>query len=1118
MQQNFTQKNLGHFCTRIIALALILSASTQFSFAQENPAKANKMTAVQKAQQRSKALQTLKANPTSNNDAGVITKAATEINNPAATCTTFTYSVVAGDPPSSVRSFRDGIVKTCAAPGTCGAPFAGSFHYQIFQWVNPVAQCVTVTFNATNANFSFVSVYNAPVNFGNLCSGWVSDPGSSATVGTPIVFSFNGTAGTTYYFLVTDVGTLPANGTIQIDAGVCSSTPCAGTPNPGNTTGPASVCPTVPFTLGLQTPQNFAGINYQWEQSTTGIGGPWSNAPGASTSSTYTTSITVATAYRCRVTCTNSGITTISNPINVTITPPSGCYCAGGATDVVDEKISRVRYNTIDNASTSQSGYEDFTAVSTTVIQGSSTNITVDISNFFSGDEVRVWIDFNQNGSWNDPGERVMATVGAANPAVGSITIPVTATVGPTRMRVRLYWAPADADPGPCGNTAYGQVEDYTVNIQPCIQGVFNTHPANQSIQCGGTANFSVTTSGSLLTYGWEYKTSAASPFWLNVTNGGVYSGATTNTLTLTNVPQSMNGYVYRATIIGPCTAQEFSNVATLTVTPLIATVSPPSATICTGTIQQLTITNITSAPTTTTFTSGAISVQIPDLIGPPASPAAVCDAGINHSIPVALPLGSVITRMDVKLNITHTYVGDLKIVLKAPNNSVLNLDYHKSGTGTAGANFVNTIFSSAGVNSVGSGAAPGYTGIWKADASIGAGSFADLSGSGPTGFPPTVTTFPALWTGTINGNWTLAINDAQEWAGDIGTLTNWSIDITYVAPVFATGVWTAAPAAPNTMWINAGATIPYVPGTPQTTIWVNPTVNTNYSVVVTTATCVSPPTVVPVSVTNPITALVAPVNKTVCVGTTATFTVSAGGGPLTYQWEVSTNNGLTWTAISGATAATLTLTGVTQVMNNNLYRVTVTASPCGSSTTAGARLNVNQLPVVTLSSSTLALVPGRVATLTATSSPAPFSATSWSWTLNGSAIAGANTNTVTANIDQQGAYQATVTDVNGCVGSSNIVTIVSEVSGNLWIYPNPNTGQFQVRLYYNGAIAERRIVRIYNSIGGLVAQKEFDLVSGTPSYQSLTFNLGLNAAGTYAVKVVDKNGGKITSGLVVIQ
>jgi hypothetical protein len=204
--------------------------------------------------------------------------------------------------------------------------------------------------------------------------------------------------------------------------------------------------------------------------------------------------------------------------------------------------------------------------------------------------------------------------------------------------------------------------------------------------------------------------------------------------------------------------------------------------------------------------------------------------------------------------------------------------------------------------------------------------------------------------------------------------------------------------------------------------------------------------------------------------------------------------------------------------MNNNLYRVTVTASPCGSVTTAPARLNVNQLPAVNISSSTLQLVPGRFATITGTSSPAPFSATSWSWTLNGNTITGAVGNNVTAGIDQQGSYRASVTDVNGCVNSSNIVTIGSEVSGNLWIYPNPNKGTFEVRLYYNGNIAERRGVRIYDMNGRLMAQKEFDLTSSSHPYLSMAFNLPSLAAGTYVVKVVDKNSKEITAGLMVIQ
>jgi hypothetical protein len=204
--------------------------------------------------------------------------------------------------------------------------------------------------------------------------------------------------------------------------------------------------------------------------------------------------------------------------------------------------------------------------------------------------------------------------------------------------------------------------------------------------------------------------------------------------------------------------------------------------------------------------------------------------------------------------------------------------------------------------------------------------------------------------------------------------------------------------------------------------------------------------------------------------------------------------------------------------MNNNLYRVTVNASPCGSVTTAAAKLNVNQLPVVTITASTLQLAPGGFATITGTSVPAPNATPNWVWTLNGNTIGGAITNSVTAGVDQQGQYQASVTDINGCRNSSNIVNIGSKASDYLWIYPNPNTGKFEVRLYYNGLIAERRKVRIWNTTGQLMTQKEFDLDSNSPHYLSMQFDLSLMAAGTYVVEVVDMHLKKITSGLVVIQ
>jgi subtilisin-like proprotein convertase family protein len=666
-------------------------------------------------------------------------------------------------------------------------------------------------------------------------------------------------------------------------------------------------------------------------------------------------------------------------------------------------------------------------------------------------------------------------------------------------------------------------------------QGVFNTQPVNTSTQCSGSAVFSYTATGNSLTYAWEFRTTPTG-FWYNVTPGHplllgtTVTGENTNTLTLGSVPSTLNGYQFRGTIVGPCTAIDFTNVVTLTVTPIVATVNQTSpVSICTGTVVPLTLTNA-SSPATTTFASGPISVQIPDMTGPPASPPAVCNAGINHTIPVSLPAGSQISRIDLRLNITHTYASDLIIVLKnSTTNQVLNLFYHKSGAQTAGANFTNTVISSAGTTRF-SAVPPPFTGTFRADWELSPGSYGDVTGAGPTAFQPTTQSWNALWGGVNqgSGNWTIAICDPQEWAGDIGTLTSWSMDITYGAP--AAGTWTqTTPASPNSMFTDPAATIPYTGGLANT-IYVKPLAtapftgnSATYCVVYSTATpaCTSNPTCVTVNVSSPITGLTTPADKTVCVGSNTSFSVSPGGGPLTYQWQVSVNNGLTWSNIAGATGPTLDLTAVTQLMNNNLYRVIVNASPCGSAiTTAPGKLTVNQLPTVTISSTTLQLVPGRTATITATSLPAAGAPppAPWSWTLNGSIIAGAITNTVTANIDQQGEYQATVRDINGCVNSSNIVTIGSQVSDNLWIYPNPNQGSFQVRLYYNGVQGERRIVRIYDGIGKLVAQKEFDLDSNTPPYLSMTFDLPLLAAGTYAVKVVDKNGGKITSGLMVIQ
>ena len=79
----------------------------------------------------------------------------------------------------------------------------------------------------------------------------------------------------------------------------------------------------------------------------------------------------------------------------------------------------------------------------------------------------------------------------------------------------------------------------------------------------------------------------------------------------------------------------------------------------------------------------------------------------------------------------------------------------------------------------------------------------------------------------------------------------------------------------------------------------------------------------------------------TLNIGETATFTVVTENVGITYQWQVSTNNGTTWTNIINATQPVLTVTNVTAAMHHYLYRCVLT--DCASSlSSAGAMLTVN--------------------------------------------------------------------------------------------------------------------------------------------------------------------------------
>ena len=117
------------------------------------------------------------------------------------------------------------------------------------------------------------------------------------------------------------------------------------------------------------------------------------------------------------------------------------------------------------NTSGNDNGYGDFISTSIDLILGS--NNTITITPKWNGkpttESYCVWIDYNQDGDFEDTGELSFSKIKSKSNSVGgSITVPSTALLGPTRMRVAMK---NNTLPNSCEIFPYGEVEDYTVNI-----------------------------------------------------------------------------------------------------------------------------------------------------------------------------------------------------------------------------------------------------------------------------------------------------------------------------------------------------------------------------------------------------------------------------------------------------------------------------------------------------------------------------------------------------------------------------------------------------------------------------------------------------------------------------
>jgi hypothetical protein len=314
--------------------------------------------------------------------------------------------------------------------------------------------------------------------------------------GSPLSYTYSGStiSPTNVYVRFTPTASGSASGNIVLSGGGAASvnvavtgtgvSACTGTPTAGTAVSSSSFGGTNSvFTLSLTGTSSTGGLAYQWQVSTTGTSGSFTNITGAITP-TYTFVGIPATRYfQCVVTCpsgssaTSSTVTVAYQAMaNSSCTPNFSQPCSSYPMNTSIALLNGISGTSLQDPSTGCSGnYMDMTSLpSATLNSGSSYTATINTSApYYYNFGVQVWIDFNDDGTFQTS-ESVggIAYPSISNPTQNTtLTIPSGSTQGRHRMRiVGNYQCCGNTNypsmnPCPTTSTSYGNVRDYQVFI-----------------------------------------------------------------------------------------------------------------------------------------------------------------------------------------------------------------------------------------------------------------------------------------------------------------------------------------------------------------------------------------------------------------------------------------------------------------------------------------------------------------------------------------------------------------------------------------------------------------------------------------------------------------------------
>ncbi|MEI6348919.1 MAG: GEVED domain-containing protein, partial [Bacteroidota bacterium] len=721
------------------------------------------------------------------------------------------------------------------------------------------------------------------------------------TVQSPFAYTLvtitlpNSLAGTTVRLIFTwqndgSGGTSTGTAIDNISLTCNSPLPCAGMPTGLTTTAVGTTTATIIWTAATPIPAS----GYDYYYNTTGIAPNSSTTPSGSVGSGITsanlTGLSQSTLYYFWVRANCGSPDGVGNWSSIGSFYTGYCTSIGLSPSYYINNFTTTGGSTnISNTSSgySANGYSNSTGLLVTQVQGGTISFSASFglsttSTFGFG----IWVDWNDDLDFSDAGENVFISSVFATSFAGSFNVPAGAVSGNHRMRIVGNYL--SSIPVACNSTAIsGETEDYTINISaPCVAPANPPNPTSNSPQCSspGVTISRVGSPPAGETWYWH-----TSPTGVSTANSG-------STFTVTS---SGTYYLRSLNSTTGCWSTGNGTITVVVETPPAITVSPASATICPGALQALVVNG-----------GGSSGVLLNEpFIGAslPSGWSTVVGSGDVVGISTTSSAGGTANEAMISGNSQSTNITD--ILYYGPINTTgltsLTLQWN---------NYMNH-----------------YSSGWSYGISVQT-STDQLTWHNTSWVtnPVTASIGPGIQTITIN---TADVGSSTFYlAFTMSGLTFGAFDW-YIDNVILTGVSTPASItwSPTTnLYTDAAGTIPYVAGTPATTVYASPTSTTTYTATNTTsAGCTSTSTSV---LTIPVVTMT-PASATICPGSIQSIVASGGvsanpinvletftGATMPAGWTSVIGSGdaigISTTASAGGTANEAMITGNSQSTN----------------------------------------------------------------------------------------------------------------------------------------------------------------------------------------------------------